>query len=181
MKGIIFAELIGFLELHLGEAGADAVLVAADLPHGGAYTRVGTYPAEEALAIVGAASAHTGIDAATLLADYGSYLFTRFGALFPDIMAAYTDADSLLDHVGSHIHHEVTILYPDAQPPTVSTRHDGDSITVDYHSHRPLAHIAFGLIRQALVSYGDPRQLSWSASADTTRAQFTIAPAAKAA
>lgn len=181
MKGIIFAELIGFLEQQLGEAGADAVLVAANLSHGGAYTRVGSYPAAEALAIVAAASAHTGIDCETLLADYGSYLFTRFGILFPDIMAAYNNADALLDHVGSHIHHEVTILYPDAQPPSVSTRHDGDSILVDYHSHRPLAHIAFGLIRQALVVYGDPRQLSWTANGDTTRAQFVIAPIAKAA
>lgn len=181
MKGIIFAELIGFLEQQLGEAGADSVLVAANLPHGGAYTRVGSYPAEEALAIVAAASAHTGVDIATLLADYGSYLFTRFGVLFPDIMAAYSDADALLDHVGSHIHHEVTILYPDAQPPAVSTRHEGDRIMVDYHSHRPLAHIAFGLIRQAMVAYDDPRQLTWTANADTTRAQFMIAPAAKAA
>jgi hypothetical protein len=177
MKGVIFTELVGYLESEHGFDFADAVITGSKLPNDGAFTSVGNYPSAQALAMVGVASALSGIDGAVLCQDYGSWLFGRFGVLFPDIMKSYPTAESLLMHVGSHIHEEVRILYPDARPPHIGAIAEGDTMTVTYRSHRPMAHIAFGLIRQCLVSYGDPRQVHWLDTGRADEARFHIAAA----
>ena len=174
MKGVIFTEMVAFLEDRFGVVRADDILVAARLPNDGAFTSVGNYPSTQAIAIMVAAAELTADDVHRLCQDYGSWLFNRFGVLFPSIMARYASAEALLDHVGSHIHEEVRVLYPDARPPLISTRHDGADIIVSYESHRPMAHIAYGLIRRSLVAYGDPRQVHWTPSSDATSARFVI-------
>ncbi|VVT04379.1 heme NO-binding domain-containing protein [Erythrobacter sp. EC-HK427] len=174
MKGVIFTELVGFMEEIAGVVFADQVLMEADLPHGGAYSAVGSYPSAEALSLVTIASEKSGIPAGELCDQYGRYLFDRFNVLFPDIMKLYATVDALLDHVGPHIHEEVRVLYPGAQPPSVTTQHDGDVMTVTYESHRPMAHIAHGLIARSIEHYGDPRRLEWEANDEGTRATFTL-------
>lgn len=178
MKGVIFTELVGFMEEVAGVVFADEVLMEANLPHGGAYSSVGSYPSAEALSLVGIASEKSGIPAADLCDKYGRYLFDRFNVLFPDIMKLYTSVDALLDHVGPHIHEEVRVLYPGAQPPSVTTEHNGDTMTVTYESHRPMAHIAHGLIARSIEYYHDPRTLIWEANDRGDRATFTLKPAA---
>lgn len=178
MKGVIFTELVRFMEDVGGLVFADTVLVEADLPHGGAYSAVGSYPSAEALSLVEIASEKSGIPAAELCERYGRYLFDRFTVLFPNIMGAYDSVDALLDHVGPHIHQEVRMIYPGASPPQVSTRHDGDTVIVTYESHRPMAHIAHGLIARSIEHYGDPRSLEWEANDRGDRATFTLKPAA---
>lgn len=59
MKGVIFTELIRFLEAQLA-AFADDVVRDAQLPNEGAYTSVGTYPSSEALTMVGSAARLSG-------------------------------------------------------------------------------------------------------------------------
>jgi len=56
MKGHIFTELVRFMEETVSPAFADQVISEADIPSDGAYTAVGNYPSEEALALVGKAS-----------------------------------------------------------------------------------------------------------------------------
>jgi hypothetical protein len=177
MKGVIFTELVGYLENEHGLDFADAVITGSKLPNDGAFTSVGNYPSAQALTMVGVAAALSGIDGAVLCQDYGAWLFGRFGVLFPEIMAHYPTAESLLMHVGSHIHEEVRVLYPDARPPEIGAIAEGDTMTVTYRSHRPMAHIAFGLIRQCLVYYGDPRQVRWLDAGRTDEARFHIAAA----
>lgn len=174
MKGVIFTELVGFLETHHGAAFADAVITQSELPNDGAFTSVGNYPSAQALAMVGVASRLSGVAGSVLCEDYGAWLFGRFGVLFPTIMASYPTAESLLMHVGSHIHEEVRVLYPDARPPEIGAVSDGATITVSYRSHRPMAHIAFGLIRQCLVSYGDTRAVRWLDAGRADEATFYI-------
>ena len=174
MKGVIFTELVGFFDARYDLLVSDAIIERAALPNAGAFTSVGNYPSGYALTLLGAASELRGEPVDILCQDYGSYLFTRFGVLFPSIMAKYATAEALLDHVGSHIHQEVIVLYSDAQPPKITTRHDGDTMTVDYESHRPMAHIAYGLIRKCLRAYGDPRQVHWQVAATATTARFVI-------
>ncbi len=177
MKGIIFTQLIGFIEEHVGISLAEQVIEKAALPNEAAFATVGTYPAQWALTMVAAASELSGIPAEKLCADYGEWLFARFTVLYPQLIDQYPDADAMLDHVGSHIHEEVTILYPDAKPPMVAMQRDGDTAIVEYASHRPLAYIALGLIRGCLTHYNDLRIVSWTPGADLTRAQFHIVPA----
>lgn len=178
MKGIIFTELVNFMEKQGGVLFADEVLEEADLDHGGGYSTVGTYRHEEALALVGIVSARTGTSVPELCETFGRFLFERFLILFPEIMQRFTDVDALLDHVGPHIHEEVRILYPGAQPPRVSTERKDGALLVHYESHRPMAHIAFGLIAQGMVHFCDARVLRWTHNSNGDRATFQLEQAA---
>jgi hypothetical protein len=174
LKGIIFTELVGFLETRYGIEFADAVITDSNLDNDGAFTSVGNYPSRDALTMVEVAAQLSGAEGAQICEDYGSWLYGRFKLLFPEIMDRYPSADALLMHVGTHIHEEVRVLYPDASPPQIKAVSDGPRMTVSYQSHRPMAHIAFGLIRECLVSYGDPRQLRWGGDARADAATFII-------
>jgi hypothetical protein len=175
VKGIIFSELVGFLDRAGGPELAEKVLADAGLPHGGAYTRVGQYPWQEAVRVVEAASRETGAEFADLCHQFGAYLFERFTVLYGDIVGRYASAEELLSHVGDHIHEEVRILYPDAQPPQVTVHDEGDVLRVEYASHRPFAHIAHGLVAGAMTHFGDHRALNWvGANDDGSRAEFAL-------
>ena len=60
MLGLVFTEFVEMVEATHSHAVADAVLEAAGLPHGGAYTAVGYYPPEEFNRLLAALSRHTG-------------------------------------------------------------------------------------------------------------------------
>ncbi len=175
MKGIVFSELVGFLDLAGGPVFAEKVLADAGLEHGGAYTRVGQYPWQEAVRVVEAASRESGADFASLCNQFGSYLFERFTVLYGDIVGRYNSAEALLSHVGDHIHEEVKVLYPDAKPPEVRAYSEGETLRVEYASHRPFAHIAHGLVAGAMKHFGDERKLEWvHASEDGSSAGFAL-------
>ncbi len=161
MKGIIYTELLGFLDEKGGPGFTEQVLSAADLPHGGAFSRVSRYPWEQAVQVVTSASRISGADANELCTEFGRFLFARFTVLYRDIVERYPTAEGMLGHVESHIHEEVKILYPDAVPPTVSSHREGDGFVVEYRSHRPFAYIAFGLVQGCMTHFGDPRQINW--------------------
>ena len=52
MKGIVFKEFIDMVEATFGEEMLDTVIENSDLPSGGVYTSVGTYPHTELVAMV---------------------------------------------------------------------------------------------------------------------------------
>jgi len=174
MKGVIFTELIRFMESVKSPAFADEAIQLSAVASDGAYTTVGNYPSGEALALVGAASKLSGTDAAELCRLFGGYLFQRFLILYPHIMMSYTNAETLLEHVGSHIHGEVCVLYPDARPPQIEAETVDNVTTMSYKSHRPMAAIAFGLIEECMRHYGDERSVSWNSSENGKSATFVI-------
>ncbi|HMT43275.1 MAG TPA: heme NO-binding domain-containing protein [Chakrabartia sp.] len=163
MKGVIFTELVRFLE-DRSVAFADDVVRDAALPNDGAYTSVGNYPSGEALTLVQSAARLSGISEDELFCQFGIFLFSRFLVLYPHIMSAYGTAEALLDHVGSHIHAEVCVLYPDSHPPQISARREADRTVMTYQSHRPMAAIAYGLIQGCMAHYGDQRRVDWMVS-----------------
>ncbi|GAB5348332.1 heme NO-binding domain-containing protein [Alteriqipengyuania sp. 357] len=175
MKGIVFSEMLEFLDRTGGPLFAEQVLADADLPHGGAYSRVALYPWEEAVRIVEAAARASGTKADELCQAFGRFLFERFTILYADIVQRYPSAEALLTHVGGHIHEEVRVIYPDARPPAITTRTDSGDLIVEYASHRPFAHIAHGLVAGAMKHFGDTRRLEWlHASDDGSRAAFVL-------
>ncbi|MXO66348.1 heme NO-binding domain-containing protein [Altericroceibacterium endophyticum] len=174
MKGIIFTELLGFIEAKAGMVFAEQVLEKANLPNDAAFTTVGLYPSHYATSLVSAASELSGIPADKLCREYGEFLFDRFTKLYANLLAAYSTADALLTHVNTHIHEEVKLLYPDAVPPCVTARKEGDVLVIEYQSHRPFAHIAYGLVSGALSHYGDTRCLEWVDDNQSDHATFRI-------
>ena len=171
MKGVIFAELLHWVEEAFSPAVADLVIMQSRVASDGVYTSVGNYPHQEALALIGALAELTGLPVAQLANDYGFWLSRRFVELYPEMFEGYTDAVTFLRDVDTNHHREVkklypdarppsviateaTRLYPDARPPSVIAVVDGQELTVSYASHRPFAEVAFGLIR-GYISYFD--------------------------
>ena len=174
MKGIIFTELVRFMEKVQSPEFADQVISGAELPNDGAFTSIGNYPSEYALAMVGKASEASGIEGPELCRLFGVYLYDRFTILYPYIMESYKTAEALLTHVGSHIHAEVCVLYPDAKPPQIVAEVVGGTTIIRYESHRPMAAIAHGLVQGCMAHYQDTRQLEWDCAEDSKSATFKI-------
>ena len=85
MKGVVFTEFLGMVEQQFSADMADDIIDDADLPHGGAYTAVGTYPFDEMVALIVALSRRSGIEVPVLIHAFGQYLFGRFLCAVPGI------------------------------------------------------------------------------------------------
>ncbi|HFS85217.1 MAG TPA: hypothetical protein ENK72_01200 [Epsilonproteobacteria bacterium] len=83
MKGIVFTELIEFVEEALGFEIADQMIGNAGLANEGAFTQAGNYPFEDLQKLVVRLSAATGKPAGDLLYLFGQYLFGRLIKLYP--------------------------------------------------------------------------------------------------
>lgn len=174
MKGIIFAELVRFMEETQSAAFADAVIREAGVPSDGAYGAASNYPSSEALKLVEFASARSGVPEDDLCVLFGRHLFRRFTILYSYLIDSYETAEDLLMHIGSHIHADVCVLYPDARPPQVSLVKLGDQTIVTYSSYRPMAMIALGLVQQCMVHFGDPRHVTCQVANKGRQATFVL-------
>ncbi|MFI0471873.1 heme NO-binding domain-containing protein [Halomonas sp. HMF6819] len=174
MKGVIFVELINFMDETFGSDFTEQVIEEANLPNQAAFTAVGFYPSEYAGQLVTAASRLADANATEVCEAFGRFLFQRFEIRFPDLMGRYGSTREMLDHVQSHIHEEVKIIYPGANPPSVTTRECEEGFEVLYRSHRAFAHIAFGLVQQCIIFYGEACEVSWRDSSHPGEARFLI-------
>lgn len=172
MKGIIFTELLDFVERHAGSTALEEVLEQAKLESGGAYTTVGNYPHEEAVSIVLTAAEQLGASAPDLMRQFGRELFPHFVTKFPQFFAGISDSRSFLRGIQTHIHDEVMKLYPDSSPPRFTVEEIGESMTLTYSSHRPMAMVALGLIEACIDHFGEncsvrslPEALSYESDA----------------
>ena len=175
MKGLVFSEMIAWAEVAYTPAVVDRMIVVSGVPNDGAYTSVGNYPHGEALAMFGALAELTGAPVGELARAYGYWLAGRFVELYPEMVGIYHDAESLLAGVGSHIHEEVTKLYPEARPPQVQSTKLDRGMQLDYASHRPFALVAHGLIEGFVAHFGNRHSVTREdLEQDGTAARFTI-------
>jgi len=176
MKGIIFTELLDFVESHAGVTGLEEVLEAAGLQ--GVYSATGNYAHQQAIDIVVAASKQVGVDAGELMRLYGRDLFDRLRLRYPMFFEDKTDSFSFLSGIQTHIHDEVKVLYPDTTPPEFEVTRTEDSIEIRYLSHRPFAVIAHGMIEACIEHFGEDllvRTLE-PISVNHTQAVFIVSP-----
>lgn len=156
MKGIVFSEFIEMVETAFSPELADRIIVASDLPSGGAYTSVGTYDHAEMLTLVRHLAAATGVPADTLVKSFGHHLATRFTHLYPDFFAGVDSTFDFLETIERHVHVEVRKLYPDAELPTFTSNRAGDGrMYMLYQSRRPFADLAEGLIQGCAEYFGE--------------------------
>lgn len=161
MKGVVFTEFMEFVEATHGADMVDDIIEDAALPHGGAYTAVGTYPFQEMQRLVVALCTRGKASAGDLLKAFGSHLCSRFVVKFPEFFTASDNLFDFLESVDRHIHVEVHKLYADAELPkfTTSSR-DDQHLGIDYASCRPLEALAEGMIQAAAAHYGEPVTIS---------------------
>lgn len=181
MKGIVFTEFLEMVEETHSMALVDSILLEAAPPHGGAYTAVGTYPAAEMGALVGALARQSRTPAPDLLRGFGGHIFGRFSTLYPEYFTGVNDTYDFLEQIESVIHIEVLKLYPDAELPTVLAERTGPGqLRVTYRSPRCMADFAEGLIEGAAAHFGDDITIARSLPRGTASPElvFSLARAA---
>jgi hypothetical protein len=161
VKGVVFTEFLGLVEQRFGANMVDDLLDAADFPHGGAYTAVGTYPHEEMVTMVVDLSQRTGLPVPTLLTVFGGHLFERFTQAYPRFFEGHTQAFAFLSGIEAVIHTEVRKLYPDAELPgfEVAQPH-ADRLELVYSSKRHFEDLAQGLLQACIAHFGGGIDLS---------------------
>ena len=156
MKGVVFTEFLQMVEDRFSADMVDDIIDDANLPSGGAYTAVGTYPHEEIVALVVALSQRSGLAVPDLLRTYGEHLFGIFVRGYPGFFAGVTDAFDFLAGIEDIIHAEVRKLYPDAELPRfdVERRDDDQELVLLYDSRRHFEDLAEGLMRGCIAHFG---------------------------
>jgi hypothetical protein len=155
MKGIVFTEFLEMVSTAFSDDMVDDIIDDAQLPSGGAYTAVGTYPHHEMVSMVVALSQRSGVPVPDLVHGFGKHLFGRFHLLYPGFFEGVGDALEFLERIESVVHAEVLKLYPDAELPRFETTREGaDVLQMIYRSPRRMGDLAAGLIEGCVAHYG---------------------------
>lgn len=156
MKGIVFTKFIEMMESTWSVDFAEQIIEECNLPSGGVYTAVGTYPHEEIVAMVVKLSERTGMAVPDLLQAFGKFLFGQFTKLYPAFLAGQSSAIDFVASIESVIHVEVRKLYPDAELPRFEVReHRPDYLEIVYTSDRHLGDLALGLMEASVSYFGE--------------------------
>jgi len=177
MKGMIFTEFLEMVEETFSYKVVDAIITAADLPSGGAYTAVGTYPHSEIVQLVSNLSKETDIPVPTLLHAFGERLFRRFSVRYAHFLTHATSTFALLEKLEFYIHAEVKKLYPEAELPKFECTPLPDGrMHLLYRSHRAMADLAQGLMEGCFQHFGEKIQLEREdlSAGQGTVVQFTL-------
>lgn len=161
MKGVVFTELLEMVEERYSLAKVDELLEKANLPSGGVFTAVGTYPPTEMLTLLATLSEMTGLTPAQLLHAFGKHLLGRFVRGYPAFFEGVTSSFALLERVDGYIHVEVRKLYPDAELPRFEYEKPApNTLVMTYKSPRKLADLAHGLIEGTVEHFGEKVTIS---------------------
>lgn len=176
MKGLVFNELLDFIERRDGLACVDSVLTAAHAE--GVYVGVGAYDHGEFHRLIDGWSEFTGRPRKELLIAFGEHMCATLVARFPAFSEQCTDAFDLLTRLDGEIHVEVLKLFPDADLPSIQvTVLNPRTLQLDYASHRNLADFAQGMIQGCINHFGEKisvcRRVPEDTSASTASFQLT--------
>lgn len=176
MKGIVFTEFLEMVEDTFGFDVADKIVSDEQLPSGGIYTAVGTYPYAELVTLVTNLSTETNTEIPQLLHAYGKHLFTVFAKGYGVFFEEAKNAFDFLAGIENYIHVEVRKLYPDAELPTFDI-HQPNPQTLEmlYYSERGMADFAEGLIEGCISHYEETIDLHREdLAANYSKARFTL-------
>lgn len=161
MKGVVFTEFLEMVEQRFSADMVDDVIDDAQLPHGGVYTAVGTYPHGEIVAMVVALSQRSGVAVPDLIRAFGEHLFGSFVQAYPGFFIGVKDTFGFLSGIEDIIHAEVRKLYPDAELPRFSVEHhDARKLVLLYQSPRHFEDLAEGLMHGCVAHFKEPIQIT---------------------
>lgn len=147
MRGVVFTELIEFVENALGFEVADKMIEMAKLHHSGAYTQGGNYPFDEMQKLLQSLCQITKKEPNELLYIFGEHLFTVLVKLYGRDIEQIGSSLNFIDSVENYVHVEVKKLYPDADLPRFETiKKEENSLTLIYQSNKKLEAFAHGLM-----------------------------------
>lgn len=142
MHGIIFASLHDYARQQLG---ADAT---AEIFAGGSYAMTKTHPDAELVALLERTARKRDLPIDELLRDFGAFTAEQtFARLYPAFFEIAGDTRTFLLGVENHIHELVRATIPNAEPPALIVRPNGDhDLEIDYSSPRQLCRLLEGLV-----------------------------------
>lgn len=160
MHGVIFDELQEYVRTEHGSDTWDVILDEAGL-ESSSYMAIKTYPDEELLAIVEAATEISGATEAEILADFGAFagpdLLDKYDAFLDDEW----DTLDVLEHTEDAMHKAVRLKEDDADPPELACRRVGDDeVVIEYTSDHHLCKLGEGLVRGIADAYDEEVTLS---------------------
>lgn len=154
MKGVIFNLLEQVVTDAHGESTWDALLETTGLE--GSYTAVGSYPDEELIALVSAASAALDTPADDLVRWFGRASLPLLAKRYPAFFAPHDNSRAFILTLNDVIHPEVRKLFPGAYAPSFDfDTSDEHALALSYYSHRNLCSFAEGLVEGAADHYGE--------------------------
>lgn len=155
MHGIIFAELKNYVDAKLGVEAWSELLVSAGLgPR--MYLAIQSYPDDEVVKIVTAASEKTNLAPGSILEDFGEFIAPHLLAMYRSLVKPEWKSLEVLEHTEETIHKVVRMQHADATPPYLRAKRTGSQqVTITYTSPRRLCHVAKGIIRGIAAHYGD--------------------------
>lgn len=156
MKGVVFTGFLELVEDKFGYEMVDKIIESSDLPSGGVYTSIGTYPHREIVQLVVQLSRHTEIPISALLKVYGQHFFSVLSTQYAHFLTNITSSFQMFESIHHYIHVEVKKLYPDAELPHFATnRLEENVLEMIYTSERKMSDFAEGLIESCLKHFGE--------------------------
>jgi heme-NO-binding protein len=168
VTGVVLTEFVEFAEGRLAIPLPDASFSVPE-----------HYEPATFLALVDRVATQAGLTRRAVLERFGVHLFGRFAALYPAFFVGGSAMD-LLRTINTYVHGEVQKLYPGAEFPAFDVREPAaGQLELGYHSSRPLADLADGLIRGCVAHFGTPIRVERHdpPDADGTAARFVLVDA----
>ena len=173
MKGLVFTELLEYVENNFGFDMADKIIEEAKLPNNGSFTQAGNYPFEELVRLVVALSKESNIEVPKLLEIFGEHMFSRLISLNPQLKDNFESSLDLISRVDDIIHPEVQKLYPGADLPKFNLiQRSENKIVIDDISSKHLEPFAIGLMNGSAKYFNEKIIISQEKIDDITR--FTL-------
>ena len=173
MKGLVFTELLEYVENNFGFDMADKIIEEAKLENNGSFTQAGNYPFEELVKLVVALSKETNIEIPALLEIFGEHMFSRLISLNPQLKNIFSSSLELISKVDNIIHPEVQKLYPGADLPKFNLIEQSDNkLVIDYISNKHLEPFAIGLMKGSAKCFNENLTITQEKNGDITR--FTL-------
>jgi predicted hydrocarbon binding protein len=160
VHGVIFSELRKYVsQRHGGEETWRSLLRDAGLGRR-IYLPVGEYPDAEAVALVSAASAATGVPVRGVLEDFGEFIAPDLLKMYRSLVRPEWRTLDFLEKTEETIHRAVRLKDAAAAPPEIRCeRTAADEAIIRYASARRMCGVAVGIIRGVAAHYGEPVQI----------------------
>lgn len=172
MRGIVFTEFFNMVSEVMSEDMVDDIIDDCDLPNGGAYTQVGTYPHEEILSLVTALSKRSDVPVHDLCVALGEHLFKVFVKNYSEMFIGYTNSIDFLESIDQRIHGEVRKLYPDAELPRFEYERSDGHLKMRYISKRPFGPLCIGLVKGCQAHFGNDFEFTYNDNAPSMGADI---------
>jgi hypothetical protein len=160
VHGIIHHELQKFVVANHGPATWRQLLERAGVANK-VYIVSQSYPDEDAVALVQAASEMTGAPANDILEQFGEFIVPDLVALYAPLIKPGWRTLDFLENTEDTIHHVVRMRQKNAAPPALRCLRRGPKeVTIIYTSARKMCAVAKGITRGVAKHYGEAIQIS---------------------